>query len=336
MYTSGHGLPWLLRNARAVLAGLAATLLLLVPLAPVSAAQDDDPINVVVSFSVIADIVSQVGGDHVEITSLVPVGGDAHTFDPSPDQIVALEDADLIVEVGGDFEPWLDDLVETSGTDATRYDAFGSAIDHDPAEHEGEHADHTEEHEATPDEHGDHEHGDEIHVWLDVHNTIHTVTHLVEVLSEVDPDNADAYAANGDAYTAELEELDTYIIEETDTLLEEQRELITTHQSFGSFADAYGYEIVGVLLESHSTEGADAPAGHIAELVEIIEEHNIPAVFPDTPGGGDMLQPVADEAGIEVAPPLYVETLGEEGSGAETYIGMMRHNIDTIVDALGG
>lgn len=330
MHTPVPRSPLPLRSARSLIAAVVATILLLVPLAPI-AAQDEDRVNVVVSFSVLADIVSQVGGDYVDITSLVPVGGDAHTFDPSPDQIVALEDADLIVEVGGDFEPWLDDLVETSGTDAIRYEAFGSVIDHDDHEDEAETHDEHEE-----DDHDEHEHGDEIHVWLDVHNTIDTVTHLVEVLSEVDPDNADTYAANGDAYTAELEELDAYIIEQTDTLPEDQRELITLHQSFGSFADAYGYEIVGVLLESHSTEGADAPAGHIAELVEIIEEHDIPAVFPDTPGGVDMLQPVADEAGIEVAPPLYVETLGEDGSGAETYIGMMRYNIDTIVDALGG
>ena len=105
---------------------------------------------------------------------------------------------------------------------------------------------------------------------------------------------------------------------------------------FGAFADAYGYEIAGVLLESHSTEGADAPAGHVADLVKVIDEHKIPAVFPDTPGGEEQLKPLAQAAGVEIAPPLYVDTLGDEGSGAETYIDLMRHNVDTIVTALGG
>jgi zinc/manganese transport system substrate-binding protein len=318
-----------------MLAGIATALLLLVsPLAPVTAAQDDDPLRVVATFSVLADIVEQVGGERVEVTSLVPVGGDAHTFDPAPDQVMAIAEADLIVEVGGDFEPWLDDLVEASGSDATRFEAFGAAIDHDPSEHEAG-AGH-DDHEATAEDHAgdDHDHGDEIHLWLDVENTIHAVTHLVETLAELDPDHADAYAKSGDAYTAALEEMDAYIVAQVETIPEDRRHLITTHQSLGAFADAYGFEIPGVLLESHTTEGADAPAGHVAELVGIIEERGIPAVFPDTPGGEDQLAPLAEAAGVEIAPALYVDTLGDAGSGAETYIEMMRHNIDVIVAAL--
>lgn len=322
--------------------------LLLAPIDRAATAQDDDPLDVVVSFSVLADIVEQVGGDRVSVTSLVPVGGDAHTFDPSPDQIAAIADADLIVEAGDDFEPWLDDLVEASGSDAPRYEAFGAAISHDESEHDATHDDHdaddrddeADDHDHDGDDHVDdgdhHEHGDEVHVWLDVENTIHTVTHLAETLAGIDPDHTDTYTANAEAYIAELEELDAYIEEQTDTLPAERRQLITTHQSFGAFADAYDYEIAGVLLTSHSTEGADAPAGHVAELVRIIEERGIPAVFPDTPGGADMLEPLANEAGVEIAPSLYVDTLGEDGSGAETYVDMMRHNVDTIVSALGG
>lgn len=319
--------PWRRLPLRAIVAILAFALLATSALAPAAVAQDDEPIGIVVSFSVLADIVEQVGGDHVDVTSLVPVGGDAHTFDPAPDQVAAIADADLIVQVGDDFEPWLDDLVDASGSDAPRFEAFGGDDEHsnDDEAHD--------DHEG--DEGEDHAHGDEIHTWLDVQNTVHSVTHLVEALTGIDPDNADTYAASGEAYIAELQELDAYIVEQTGTIPAEQRQLITTHQSFGAFADAYGYEIAGVLLESHSTEGADAPAGHIAELVGIVEEHDIPAVFPDTPGGGDLLEPLASEAGIEIAPNLYVDTLGEDGSGAETYVDMMRHNIDTIVAALG-
>ena len=329
----------------AVATAIVLALTIAMPIGSVTVAQDDDPIDVVVTFSVLADIVEQVGGEHVSVMSLVPVGGDAHTFDPSPNQVAAITDADLIVEAGADYEPWLDDLFEASGSDAPRYEAFGSAINHDASEHDsGEHADEADEHEGEGHDHegdasdheGDeHEHDGEVHVWLDVENTVHSVEHLAEALAEVDPDNADAYTANAEAYIAELEELDAYIEEQTGTIPAEERQLITTHQSFGAFADAYDYEIAGVLLESHSTEGADAPAGHVAELIGIIEERGIPAVFPDTPGGADLLEPLASEAGVEIAPNLYVETLGEDGSGAETYIQMMRHNVDTIVTALG-
>lgn len=320
------------------LAAIALVLALATPLGSTASAQDDDRIRVVVSFSVLADIVDQVGGDRVSVMSLVPVGGDAHTFDPAPDQVAAIADADLIVEAGDGFEPWLDDLVEASGSEAPRYEAFGSAIDHHPDDHDrDDHAD--DDHDSHDDgehAHDDHEHGDEVHVWLDVENTIHSVVHLAEALADIDPDHAVDYASRAEAYIAELEELNTWIEEQTASLPEERRQLITTHQSFGAFADAYDYEIAGVLLESHSTEGADAPARHVAELIGIIEERDIPAIFPDTPGGGDLLKPLANETGAEIAPSLYVDTLGEDGSGAETYIDMMRHNVDTIVSALGG
>ncbi len=308
-----------------VLAGLP----LLAPFARAAIARAADTVAVVASFSVLADIVRNVGGDRVDVSSLVPIGGDAHTFDPSPKQVQGIAEADLIVQVGDDFEPWLNDLVDASGTDARRYEAFGAAIAHDASAHGGTA-------EAGHDDDAGHEHGGEIHVWLDVTNVIHTVEHLAETLAEVDPDGADTYAANAEAYTSALQELDTYIRDETAKLPEDRRLLITTHESFGAFADAYGYEIAGVMLESHSTEGADAPAGHVADLVKIIDEHDIPAIFPDTPGGEEQLKPLAQAAGVEIAPPLYVDTLGDEGSGAETYIDLMRHNVDTIVTALGG
>ncbi len=317
-------------STRARVRAIAAAGALLTPLGRVAIARADAPVAVVASFSVLADIVRNVGGDRVSVSSLVPIGGDAHTFDPAPQQVQAIAEADLIVQVGDDFEPWLDDLFDASGTSAERYEAFGEAIAHDASDHGG-----TPEAGGDDDGH-DHDHGGEIHVWLDVANVIHTVEHLAETLAGIDPDGADVYSANAEAYTADLTELDAYIRDETATLPEDRRLLITTHQSFGAFAAAYGYEIAGVLLESHTTEGADAPAGHVAELVKIIDEHGIPAVFPDTPGGESQLKPLAEAAGVEIAPSLYVDTLGDEGSGAETYIDLMRHNVDTIVSALGG
>jgi zinc/manganese transport system substrate-binding protein len=318
-------------SARARIRALAVAGALVTPLGRVAVTRGADQIPVVASFSVLADIVGQVGGDRVSVSSLVPVGGDAHTFDPAPKQVQAIAEADLIVQVGDDFEPWLNDLVDASGTSAKRYEAFGEAIAHDAETHGGTA-------EAAHDDHGDEEghddHG-EIHVWLDVSNVIHTVEHLAETLTEIDPEGADTYAANAEAYTKDLETLDTYVRDETSKLPEKRRLLVTTHESFSAFAAAYDYEVAGVLLESHSTEGADAPAGHVADLVKIIDEHDIPAVFPDTPGGEEQLKPLAEAAGVEIAPSLYVDTLGDEGSGAETYIDMMRHNVDTIVAALG-
>jgi ABC-type Zn uptake system ZnuABC Zn-binding protein ZnuA len=330
--------------------------LLAVPLSstPRASAQDGEPLKVVATFSILADWVQNVGGDRIEVVTIVPAGGDAHTFDPNPDQVSQIADADVIFEIGAGFETWLDDMYAASGSEARRVvvtdglDLIGATEeghDHEDeaahasqgageaspaAEEEREHQ-HTEGSPAAEDEH---EHGEfDPHVWHDVRNAIAIVEVIRAELGMADSANASTFDANAEAYTAELTELDAFIREEVAGLPEERRKLVTSHDTFAYFARAYGFEVVGTAL-ALTTESGDPPAGEIAALVERIESAGVPAIFAENVSNPDLMQAIADEAGVTLAPPLYTDALGEPGSEGETYIGMIRYNTTTIVTAL--
>ncbi len=300
--------------------------------APVRA-QDPEPVKVVATFSIVADWVQNVGGEHIELTTIVPAGGDAHTFDPSPEQVASIAEADVIFEIGLGFESWLDDMVDASGSTAARVIVSdGVELLQGGDDHEGE-EDHAEgEDHEDGDDHGE----NDPHIWGDVTNAMSAVDVINTQLGELDPDNASAYAANAAAYITNLEELDASIREVTGTIPEEQRKLVTTHDTFGYYAHAYGFVVVGTALNSLSTEGGDPPAGEIAALVEQIQAEGVPAIFAENVSNNDLMQTIADEAGVTLAPPLYSDALGEPGSDGETYIAMMTANSNTIVTTLSG
>lgn len=325
--------------------------------APVRA-QDAEPVRVVATFSIVSDWVQQVGGENIELTTIVPAGGDAHTFDPSPDQVASVAEADVIFEIGLGFETWLDAMVEASGSTAERVvvtegldllTAEEGGDEHaGEDEHEGEGNAVAHEGEASPeaDEHAAEDHADEgeehgqgetdPHIWGDVANALGAVDIITIRLGELDPNNAAAYDANAAAYVTQLEDLDAYVRETTGEIPEGQRNLVTTHDTFGYYAHAYGFTVVGTALSSLSTEGGDPPAGEIAALVEQIQSEGVPAIFAENIANDDLMQTIADEAGVTLAPTLYTDALGEPGSDGDTYIAMMTYNTDTIVAALGG
>jgi ABC-type Zn uptake system ZnuABC Zn-binding protein ZnuA len=329
MPISSSGQPT--RHILAVLGILALLLAALTAPPEPAAAQDDDPIKVVATFSILADWIQNVGGEHIEITTIVPAGGDAHTFDPNPEQVASIAEADVIFEIGLGFESWLDDMYDASGSSATRIVVSEgvellSIDDGHDEEHEGE------EHAEEGHEHGEHD----PHIWGDVSNAIQAVESIRSHLSDVDPDNAADYDANAAAYTSELDELDTWIATGTQAIPEDQRKLVTTHDTFGYYAHAYDFQVVGTALSSLSTEGGDPPANEIAELVEHIQAENVPAIFAENISNNDLMQVIADEAGVTLAPPLYTDALGESGTDGDTYIAMMTYNTNTIVTALTG
>ena len=167
-----------------------------------------------------------------------------------------------------------------------------------------------------------------------MNNAIVATNTIAEAFADADPDNADAYMERAADYVAELEELKAFIESEVGTLSDEQRKLVTSHDSFQYFAQAYGFEVVGTAFGAGTTEGGDPSAQEIAELVELIQEENVPAIFAENVTNPDLIQVLADEAGATFAPPLYTDALGEEGSEGDTYIGMMEFNATTIVSAL--
>ncbi|MBK9746018.1 MAG: zinc ABC transporter substrate-binding protein [Chloroflexi bacterium] len=201
--------------------------------------------------------------------------------------------------------------------------AFGMAPESELGEHE----------HAEGEEHA-HEHGEfDPHIWHDPNNAVVMVENIRAALVAADAANADTYNANAEAYTAQLTELDAYIREQVATIPEANHIVVTSHDTFGYFGDEYGFEISSA-LESVSTEAADPSAGEIADLVEFIQAEGVPAIFAENVTNPDLMQRIADEAGVVLAPTLYTDALGQAGTPGATYLEMMRYNVDAITTAL--
>ena len=287
-----------------------------------------DPLQVVASFSILGDLVENVGGDAVATATLIGPGVDAHTYDPAPADLVVLSEADLVFENGLGFEPWLDQFFASTQPPGTRVVVTEGVTLREVGEPEvGEQLE----------ENADHDHGQfDPHVWHDVANVIVMVSNIRDALAAADPARADLYEANADVYIAELKALDASIREQVGTLPEERRKLVTSHDTFGYFAAAYGFDVIGTALGSLSTEAGDPSARDIATLISEVEEAGVPAIFAENVANPDLMESIAAEAGVELAPPLYTDALGPPGSPGETYLGMMQSNVTTIVDALSG
>jgi ABC-type Zn uptake system ZnuABC Zn-binding protein ZnuA len=283
-----------------------------------------EPLNVVASFSVLGELVEDVGGDAVQVTTLIGPGVDAHTYDPAPADLVVLEDTDVIFENGLGFEPWLDRFFESAQPSGARIVVTEGitprTIDDDET---GESAQESHEHG-----------GVDPHVWHDVANAIVMVGNIRDALVSADPGNTARYEANATATITRLQALDAWIRQQVTTLPEDRRRLVTSHDTFGYFAAAYGFEIIGTALGSLSTEAGDPSARDIGLLVEQIMAAGVPAIFAENVANPDLMASIAAEAGVELAPTLYTDALGPPGSPGETYEGMMRSNVTTIVDAL--
>jgi ABC-type Zn uptake system ZnuABC Zn-binding protein ZnuA len=306
-------------------------MLLLTPSSLAQTPAGDDPLQVVASFSILGDLVEQVGGDAVQVTTLIGPGVDAHTYDPAPADLVVLADADVIFENGLGFEPWLEGFYESTQPPGTRIIVSEGITPREAGEASDAHEEEADAHE----EGEEHEHGEyDPHAWHDVANVIVIVGTIRDALAAADPANAALYEANAAAYITELQALDTAIREQVATLPEDRRKLVTSHDTFGYFADAYGFEILGTALGSLSTEAGDPSARDIAMLIAQIEEAGVAAIFAENVANPDLMESLAAEAGVALAPALYTDALGPEGSPGETYVGMMRSNVTTIVEAL--
>jgi zinc/manganese transport system substrate-binding protein len=314
------------------LIGLLFALTLVAGLAPTprTTAQTPAPndVQVVASFSILGDLVQAVGGDKVQVTTLIGPGLDAHTYDPAPADLVLLESADVIFENGLGFEPWLDRFFDSAQPAGARVVVTeGITPRAAGADHAGENLEAEE----------GNEHGEfDPHVWHDVANAIVIVANIRDALVAADPANAAVYDTNATAIIADLEALDAWIREQAATVPEERRRLVTSHDTFGYFADAYGFTIVGTALGTLSTEVGDPSARDVALLIGEIEAAGVPVIFAENVSNPDLMASIAAEAGVSLAPTLYTDALGPPGSPGETYEGMMRSNVSTIVDALRG
>jgi zinc/manganese transport system substrate-binding protein/manganese/iron transport system substrate-binding protein len=281
-----------------------------------------ESVQVAATISVLQDLVEQVGGDRVEVFSIVPVGGSPETFQPSPRDAGRISESQVVFENGLGLDAWVEDLIESAGNEEQTVVELSEGLEPiEGGEHEEEHG--AEEHA--------HEHGEgNPHLWLDVANAEHYVERIRDTLVEVDPEGAEEYEANAEEYLAELEELDGYIRERAEGIPEERRKLVTFHDAFPYFADAYGFELVGVVLENPESEPGSR---EVAEVVRTIEEEEVPVVFTEPQFNAGLADTIAQEAGVEVRE-LYTDTLVDDEAG-DTYEAMMRTNIDRISEALG-
>jgi zinc/manganese transport system substrate-binding protein len=282
--------------------------------------------GVVATTGIAADLVANVGGERVEVDTLVPAGADPHGHEPRPSDAAAIAETDLVVKSGGDLDEWLDDLIASAGGEAAELTLLDSveAI-------EGGHA-----HEEQA--HGEEEaHGDEVdpHWWQDPRNAILAVEAIRDALAETDPDGRRVYERNAREYIAELRALD----EEIDACMQQvppgQRKLVTTHDSLGYFADRYGVEVIGSVIPSLSTQ-AQPSAKDVNALVDQIEDEGVEAIFPEAAVSQRLERAISRESGAEVGGELWTDSLGGEGSGAETYLDAMRANAGVLAEGMSG
>jgi|TARA_R110001583_G_scaffold94541_2_gene238147 zinc/manganese transport system substrate-binding protein len=303
------------------------------------AAIANERIQVVTSFSILADMVENVGGEHVEVTPLVAADGDAHVYSPSPGDARSLANADLVVFNGLLFEGWMERLISASdysgpmvtATDGIEPLSFAAHEEHghdDHDEHDHGHDDH--DHEEHADEHAGHDHGNQDpHAWQDMYQAEVYIANIRDGLIAADADNADAYRANAEQYLQEMAEVD----DEIRALIDEipaSTSVITGHDSFGYFSSAYGVTFLSPV--GLSTE-ADPSGASMAALVDVIEQENVKALFHENMTNQSIITQLAEETGLPIAGTLYADALAAEGE-ASTYLGMMRHNAQVLHDAL--
>ena len=290
---------------------------ILVSLAVVGACQDPGPsgrspaasaTKVVTTTTVFADIVQSVGGDRVAVSSIIPAGVGPEDFEPKPDDAKLLNGAALVVSNGVGLDDFLDDLLASGSAGATPRLVLGEGI---PAL--------ADDGEANP------------HFWLDPSLvTQHYVPKIAAKLAEIDPAGKATFDSNAAAYATELAALDSELMATVAELPQANRKLVTFHDAFPYFAQRYGFELVGVILEN---PGQEPTAAELAALVEKVKAAQVKAVFSEAQFSPELALTLADEAGITtVVTTLYTDALGP--APADSYLGMMRWNMDQIVPAL--
>ena len=303
---------WIVQKMRRLILILIAITLLLTACGGKSASDSGVAAPIVLaSTTFLADITRNVAGDRVTVESLVPVGTDPHSYQPTPQDVTKIAESKLFIINGADYEHFLEPLLENAGGEREVIEA--SAGLH-PREDAGA------------------EHGVDPHLWLDPNKVITYVENIREALTHFDPEGTVDYQVNAETYIAELKALDGWIIEQVNQIPEENRLLVTNHEAFGYFAERYGFTVVGTVIESFSSD-ASPSAQQLAALVDQIKSSGAPAIFLDEVENPALAQQIADETGVRVVTDLHLESL-TDGEPAATYIDMMKHNVTQIVNAL--
>jgi ABC-type Zn uptake system ZnuABC Zn-binding protein ZnuA len=291
---------------------------------------DGDRITVVATTTQIEALAREVAGDTVDLVGILPAGADAHEFEPTASDLVAIEGADLILRHGIGLDDWLDRTLRAGGSATVVEVTAGIALQAPALEH----ADEDEDHEDGDEEGEAHnEEGMDPHVWLDPDRAQQMVDNIATALSSVDSARAQEYADNAATYKLRLENAKAEIITILEEIPAENRKLVTNHDAFGYFASAFGLEIVGAVIPSTTTE-AEPSAGATADLLDLVRNEGVKAIFAESSVNANLARSLAADAGVMIVDDLYGDSLGKAGSGAETVDGMLLANARKIADAL--
>ena len=299
-------------NKRILLqAGLALALLFALS----AGADAADKVKAVASFSILGDMVSQVGGDRVEVVTLVGPDGDAHVYEPTPADAKNLAGAAILFVNGLGFEGWMDRLEKSSGFKGKVVVASTGVKARTMVEEEG----------------GKPETITDPHAWQSLANGKLYVGNIRDGLIAADPDGKSVYEANAAKYLGEIMQEDDAVKAALATLSKERRKIITSHDAFGYFGTAYGLEVIAP--EGVSTE-SEASAQDVAKIIRQIKAENIPAVFMENITDHRLLDQIASETNAKIGGELYTDALSPPDGPAPTYLDMFRHNVGTLTAAL--
>jgi len=262
-------------------------------------------IKVLAAESFLADIGQNVAGERTQVDGLIPAGLDPHSFEPTPREMAKVADCDLLIISGAGLEEWLKGILINIGGSKKIMEASAGLQSNN---------------------------GDP-HFWLDPNNVITYVNNIRDAMSSIDPQGKTAYSSNAENYIRQLRELDAWIKDQVSQIPPIQRLLVTNHESLGYFAARYGFQIIGSLIPSFSTD-ASPSAQQLAQLTDAIRSTTAKVIFLDVGNNLQLAEQIASETKTKVVTDLYSESLSSVDGPASTYLAMMKYNVSIIVSAL--
>ena len=301
------------------------------------AAPADAPLRAVASFSILGDIVREVGGDDVSVATLVGPDGDAHEYEPTPSDAKQLSAARVLFVNGLDFETWMPRLAKSAGFSGLTVVASqgvaprkfaGPREEHD---HDHDHG-HGHDHDDDAGHDHDHHHGDlDPHAWQDLSNGVIYARNVAEGLAAADPARAPAYRQRAQAYIARLQALDAETRKTFAAIPAERRKVVTSHDAFGYFGDAYGVDFIAAMGVSTDAEPS---AAEVARIIGQVRRERVPAVFVENISSPRLVEQIARETGARVGGTLYSDALSKAGQPGATYLEMFEWNARQLAAAL--
>jgi ABC-type Zn uptake system ZnuABC Zn-binding protein ZnuA len=272
-------------------------------------------IKVLAAETFLADITRSIAGDRAEVISLIPMGLDPHSFESTPQDLALIGGSDVFIINGSGFESWLGPVMNNLPSDLRIIEASKGLTPRQPSDLE------IVDEEIDP------------HFWLDPTRVIYYVGNIRDGLIAADPAGDSIYTNNAAAYVNQLQALDAWVASQIETIPADRRTMVTNHESFGYYADRYGLKIVGTILPGVTT-GVSPSAHQLADLVTLINNEKVPAIFLEAGSNPELADQLASETDVKVITNIYSHSVTEADGPAPTYIAMIRANTEAIVKAL--